>query len=187
MANLDTPFGFIPTGHMYPQSEYRITASYATNLFIGDPAVRVAAGTVSRATAGNGNAVGGFITGIRRGTGASMKNEIYYPASSTDSWFATVADHPMQEFVAQEDSTGSNLALTDEGSNVELHIGTGVTATGRSAAEIDSSSTSTTSASSQLRIKKLDTAVDNGVGTNGNWIVTINNHQNAPGIVGAGI
>jgi hypothetical protein len=187
MANLDTPFGMLPTGHIYPQNEYRITASYATNLFIGDPVVGVAAGTVSRATAGNGNAVIGAITGIRRGSGANRKAELYYQASSTDEWYATVADHPNQEFLMQEDSVGSDLALADRGSNVEITIGTGNTNTGRSAAEIDSSSTSTTSASSQLRIKRLDPAVDNAVGSHGNWVVIINKHQNGPGAVGAGI
>jgi hypothetical protein len=187
MANIDARGGLqpvAPTGAGIKTRRYTITANYATALYIHDPVDRVAAGTIERATAGAGNPILGSILGFwKEGTGV----QTYFPASSSGTWYAEVADAVEQEFVAREDGDTSDLALADRGLNADIiFTHAGDTTTGLSGMEIDSSSANTT-ANQQLRIIDLEDRVDNALGDWAQWRVKINYHRNAVGIVGAGV
>lgn len=187
MANIDAPRGFEPiqpNGGSVPTRRYQITASYATALYLNEPVAQVAGGGIERATAGAGNPILGSIQGfLKDGTGPQS----YFPASSTGTWYAEVADDPGQHFVIQEDGAVTPLTAADRGGNVNIiftHAGS--TVTGISGAEIDSDSVNTT-ANFQVRLVDIVDSPDNAIGANAKWIVKINNHQGAPGIVGVGI
>ncbi len=187
MANLDGPMGLQPInspGGGVRLRRYPITASYATALFIGDPVVRVAAGTISRATATAGNAVLGSAQGFFDGDGQPQG---FYVASSSDSWEVLVADDVDQEFIIQEDNDSSNIAAADYGLNFALvATGAGSQTTNLSGWELDSDSGAST-ANEQMRLIGLHEVADNALGANAVFVVKINNHQGNQGIVGVGV
>jgi hypothetical protein len=185
MANINQPRGLEPVMSPYgsiKKTQYRVYNSCASNLFVGDPVAREAGGTVTIATAGANNKVLGAITDIFDSTG---KPVTYYPATA-DNYKVCVADDPGQEFIMQEDGATSDLALTDEGLNVNLVAGSGSTTTGLSGWQLDSNSNGV-SASIQMRLVRQVQDPINAVGDYCRWIVKINNHQALQGIVGAGI
>lgn len=184
MANLDSPLGFTPVtmvGGIIPARLYQIDADGSTAMYIGDLVVRAADGNIDLATAGTGNTILGAIIATYDSDMVPTTNR---PASTAG--FALVADDPAQEFLAQEDSVGSNLALADRGGNTAFVAGTGDTFNNRSGHEIDSSNIGT-GAGNQLRIVDIHDVNDNAVGANAQWIVKINNHQALQGIVGSAI
>jgi len=187
MANTNAPMGMVPVrsvaGGSIPANNYRVNQSNATAIYIGDPVDRDAAGTVDLATAGAGSPVLGPVIAAFDETGLPVN---YVPVTCDAAYTVTVADDPNQEFVMQEDGDTSDLALTDEGINVDLIDGTGSPTTGLSGWQIDSDSTST-SASVQLRLIRQVQDASNAVGDYCKWIVKINYHRNAVGIVGAGV
>lgn len=191
MANIDRPRGLQVYGKILRITKYDIPAAYNAALYKGDPVAGVAGGGINIATAGTGNVVLGAIVGFEEITAAKhLNNYNYYPASDAGTWRVLVADHPDQRFIMQEDSDGSNLALTERGANGNLvATAAGSTTTGLSGWEIDSSSFSgdETTAGDQLRLIDLLDEVNNAVGAHADWIVMINNHQRTAGIVGVGI
>ena len=185
MANLDAPTGLTPiVGTYRPPQRYPITASYATALFVGDPVVQVAAGTIERATAAANNQILGAIMGFEK-VGEGPQN--YFAASSSGTWYALVCDDPDALYEIQEDGDTTPLTTAARGANANLVIGTGSTVTGLSAAEIDSDSVGT-STSQQLRLIGYVDAIDNAVDSAyAKWIVRINYAQLSTGTVGAGV
>lgn len=182
MANLDNAMGMIPMDSPQESVErnvYSVTDDYASDLFVGDPVIRVAAGTVEIATA-SGTYILGSITGFFDETGTPQN---YYPASSTAGWTMVVADSPSQLFMIQEGTNGTNVALADRGSNVELVAGTGSTVTGLSKWEIDPTYMDTDAGRQMKIIRKHDTP-GNEVGNNCVWVCKINYHQNESNVAG---
>ena len=74
-------------------------------------------------------------------------------------------------FDIQEDSVSSNIAKTDVGEFCNIIVAAGSTATGISKMELDSSNART---GDQCRIIGLAPYVNNEIGTNAIWRVTIN-------------
>lgn len=183
MANLNAPHGLVPLrspGGTIQANEYRVSATN-TALFLNDPVVRGADGTVDIATAGAGNYITGVIIALLDSNRVPVCT---IAASSGTGCFAIVADDINQEFEAQDDGDTTQLALVDEGTNVNLILThAGSTSTGLSGAEIDSSTTGA-GATGQLRLVRLLPAVDNAIGANARWIVKINYHTMAQGTVG---
>src|SRR5574343_192009 len=112
MANSDRPCGLMPYQTILRTQYYKITNNYGTDLFINDPVVRVAGGTIERATAGATNQILGSIVGIYKQLGpktdrADNLTPVQYfsatPGTTYDYW-ALVADHPDQVFMAQVDN-----------------------------------------------------------------------------------
>jgi hypothetical protein len=185
MANLNQPRGMEPVLTPYgglKRTKYRVYASAAAAIYIGDPVARSGDGVVDLVTAGAGNALLGPVVEAFDSTGKPVS---YVPATPT-GYTVTVADDPAQEFVMQEDGDTSDLALTDIGTNVDLINGSASTITKMSGWQIDSDSTSN-SASVQLRIIDKVDEPNNAIGDYCRWKVTINNHQNSVGIVGVGV
>lgn len=208
MANSDAPRGLSPKRHRNgapyngAANMYYVPSSDTNDMFIGDPVVVTGTanttavtkndgdfgeafqpGTlpaVQLATAGAGNDITGPIVAV----GASPDNGLdstYRPASQAQ--IVWVADDPDLVFEAQEDSDTSDLAATDVANNVDLVAGTGSTITGQSAWEIDST-TAGTGSTKQLRLERLANKVDNEIGTNAKWEVSILQHsmRNSTGV-----
>ena len=187
MANANAPRGLVPISSPHVNVEIveeDITAA-AVELRIGDPVVRIAAGTVSRATAGTGNKIYGAIVGIKSPTGLPVD---LYPSMTVPptGYKALVAVDTNQEFAVVEDSVGGSLALTDRGANANIVFGT-VPFSGKSGCRLDSSSVATT-AGHQLRIIRPTARINNVVGDDYcEWVVKINNHQAMPANLGEGV
>jgi len=192
MANNDTPLGLTPIRHSdgAPYSgavnEYYLPADYAVAMFVGDPVVVTgtsndtayldnAPGTIpeiNKATAAGGAYISGVIVGFNFLADDLTKT---YNAASTER-IAYVADDPDLVFEIQEDSAGTVLdagAVSANGDLVYTHSGS--TATGKSGAELDRSTVTTTN-TLQLKIRRLINRVDNALGDSAKWEVTINLH-----------
>lgn len=77
----------------------------------------------------------------------------------------------------QEDSVGNDIEITEAGFNINVVVGTGSDVTG-SAMEIDSTSAANTS-SLNMRLHHVHDTPGNSLGTNANWVVSINASQEA--------
>ena len=186
MANIDNPRGLVPYGNLLRTTEYTLSSGYAQNLFIGDPVI--ANGTnrdVIICTEGTTNKVLGAIVGIYDVNKVPLA---YWPTGNTGIGYVTVADHPDQLFVIQEDAVGANFDINACNGNVNLESATaGSTVNYRSGWELDSSDTPGATAGDQIRLVKPLNVENNAIGANCAWICRINNHQAAAGIVGAGV
>jgi len=78
----------------------------------------------------------------------------------------------------QEDSVGNAIEITEAGLNCNVIVGSGDTTTGISAMELDSDSAAGTS-TLNLRLHRVHDAPGNDLGTNAEWVVSINASQEA--------
>lgn len=201
MANIDAPFGLKPIRHKNGAAyngaaqPYSIKADYATALFIGDPCVingttnladigGYAAGTlpeVTKATAGDANAITGVVVGF--GVDPDNLTKQYNPASNER--IVWLADDPDLVFLIQDDGAAA-LAATSVGLNaVLIFTESGSTSTGLSGVELDTNSDAPAAdASNQLTIRRLHNIPGNEIAANAVWEVTINNHTYGYGAVG---
>lgn len=192
MANSDTPMGLKPIRHGNgapyngAYSEYYVPSTYATALYIGDPVIVTGTSNTSgykgnepgtlpeinKATAAGGNYITGVIVGFEPLPGDLTKT---YNAASTER-IVYVADDPDLVFEIQEDGDTTPLAATSASNNADLiYTHSGSTATGQSGAELDSTTINTT-ATLQLRVKRLVNRVNNSIGAYAKWEVMINLH-----------
>jgi len=192
MANTDSPLGLVPRRHINGApyngafNSYYVPSDYAVALFVGDAVIVTgtandtaymgnAPGTlaeVNKAAAAGGTYLSGVIVGFNPLADDLTKT---YNAASTER-IVYVADDPDLIFEVQEDSGGGALAATDVSCNADLvftHAGSAVT--GKSGMELDSSTAATTN-TLQLKIKNLVNRVDNAIGDNAKWEVSINLH-----------
>jgi hypothetical protein len=188
MANLDTPFGFKPVGHLLgvPWSAkirtYYVPATDATAMFKGD-AVKSAGSadatgkfpTVAQAAATN--VIRGVIVGFgdnpHVGIHPDNPTRDYRPAST--AMYVFVVDDPFVIFEIQEDSVGNAIDADMVGLSTDITVGTGSTSTGKSAMELDSSDTAT--ALGQCKILRLVDREDNVLGNHAKWEVLIVEHE----------
>lgn len=189
MANLDTPFGFKPVGHLNGSpwngkvNAYYVPATDSTAIFKGD-AVKSAGSAdatgkfPSVAQAAAGDAIRGVVVGFGDNpytmTHPDTPNRDYRPASI--AMYVFVVDDPQVIFEVQEDSVGAALTITEVGLSTNVVVGSGSTATGKSAMELDSSDTGTDTAG-QCRIMRVINREDNALGDNCKWEVLIGEHE----------
>jgi len=180
MANTNAPFGLMPILPILHRQEVRLTAALGAAVYHQDPLVQVAAGTWEIATAGNANAIGGVVIDLFDSNGVP----VHYAPAGVTGYTAVVADDPDQYFVAQDDGDTTQLALTDEGANVELIAGSGgSTTTGLSSWMVDSSS-SGADASGQAKLIRQYPGIDNAIGAYCRWIIKINYHLKRHAVAG---
>src|SRR5574343_509115 len=143
--NTNKPKGLVPW--RWNQTKdchlYQVTSGASTAIYIGDPVVHVAAGTVEIATPGSaitGVVVGAFKQELPQASQPlRLTPEQYVPASdSTYYHFVLVCEGRDVIYLVQEDSVTSNLTLTDRAINLNLVAGTGNTTTGMSGWMLDS-------------------------------------------------
>lgn len=197
MANANRPSGLVPVGYLNGSDWsgkarlYSIGASNASVLAIGDP---VASGgtadangvpDIVLATAGYGNALRGAIVGLGVYEGGIFDptnlDRIYKPASDSRVWYAMVADDPSTIFEVQDIGTGTPLAITDVGINVDLVSGT---YNGYVSGWMLNNASKATTATYQMRILGAARRRDNVVGQYCKWLCMINNHELRQGAAG---
>jgi hypothetical protein len=212
MANEDRPFGLKPVRHKSgapytgAANPYYIPSTYNTALFIGDPVVKVAAGSntaavkvpgggsfaigtmpsIERTVVGDVDGVTKMITGVIVGFSALPTGLDYKHNPASTERVAFVADNPDLVFEIQADgaipaaSMGLNAVL------IATHSGS--TTTGLSGMELDTTSdVPAADASNQLLILRAVNREDNDTTiTHAKVEVLINCHTQAPGSTAAG-
>jgi len=176
MANNDAPFGFIPYGKLLSADWYPVASNYGTAIFVGDWVEITNTGLVCKvfdgdtrlgveidATGAAGDELGAVLA-ILDSNGDPLK---YLPASTTGdgvvAGYVLVADHPLQEFLVQEDGASTPIAAASLGLNVAMiSTHSGSTTTGRSKQEIDSDSVAT---SNTLALRVVKSYKDDTVGS----------------------
>lgn len=190
MANTNAAFGGKLVGSLLGApisgmlNTYTAPASYATDIFIGDPVVVTGARSsgyqnVNVATAGATNQITGFVVGFIPTPGIVS---LGYGAASTLR-YVQVADNPEALFELQEDAVGGAIAEASIGINVDLVSGPGSASTKKSGWMIDSS-TVASGATLQMIIRDIVTRIDNESATAyAKYICSINIHTRRLGAV----
>ena len=176
MANTDAPFGFIPYGKLLSADWYPVATAYGTAIYVGDWVEITNTGLVCKvfdgdtrlgveidATGAAGDELGAVLA-ILDSNGDPLK---YLPASTLGdgvvAGYVLVADHPLQEFLVQEDGASTPIAAASLGLNVAMiSTHSGSTTTGRSKQEIDSDSVATTNT---LALRVVKSYKDDTVGS----------------------
>ena len=172
MATSATPMGAEPVGTLSASGSFtgkvrhiKIASGYGTDIFYGDFAKLVAAGTVEKAavtTAAVAGTVGIFVgcSYTDPNTGQLTFSQ-YWPASTVASdAMAYIVDDPKLLFQMQGDGS---IAQTGLGNNVQAISTAGSTAIGRSKNALDASSIATTN-TFPLRIIDFVDGPDSAVG-----------------------
>jgi hypothetical protein len=195
MANKDNPQGFVPVDHQILKGycgksrPYYVPATDATVLFTGDPVIVTGTSNTAEvfrtyragslpeidiATAGDGNPIAGIITGFDLPSDGGTPFTANYKPTLTEA-VVWVCDDPYVIFEVQSDSANATAA-TDISSNANVLLTHGgSTVSGRSGAELNTASMTTTN-TYQLKILGLVDRPDNALGTHSKLLVTINNH-----------
>lgn len=199
MANANKPSGLTPVKYLNGSdwdgraNVYSIAAANATILSPGDPVVLTGTADatgkypqIARATPGSG--LVGVLIAVGLNPNGPFVNPndlttVQKPASAAPVYYALVVDDPSVIFEVQEDSVGGALAITSVGLNANVVFADPATGVVVSAVQLDSSTAATT-ATLDLKILRLVNRVDNELGTNAKWWVTINNHLLAPNKAG---
>lgn len=184
MANTDAPRGAVPIKHLDGSpyngafSEYPIASAYNTAIYTGDFVKMTATGKVELAAAGN--TILGVFQGVSyRNSSGEVVFSKYWPASTatfnSEDAKASVIDAPDVIFEMQMDSDAVVPSQADIGTNADfIATHTGLTATGLSREEVDTSTCTT--ATANLRVLRFVPRVDNEVGNYAKVEVLINEH-----------
>jgi len=182
MANANTPFGLRPifNSNGSPYNGNALICAFASGdtaaAFVGDlvkltGTAEATTGIPIVAQCAATDAIYGVIVGFEPNRADLTLN---YRAASTVRYAMVCVDQGVM-YVAQEDSVGNNLAVTEVGLATDIVVGTGSTVTGASSVMLDSSDTAT--AAGQVRILGLYRSPDNEIGTYAKWLVRINESQ----------
>lgn len=165
-----------------------------TNAFaIGDPVVLTGSGdangvmAVTLATAGTSHDVlgalvsyGGQTYGGAPVTPGNLDTTII-PATKTKNYYVLVADDPNLIFEVQEGGSGTALATTDLGSNINLLSGTN---NGYVSGWLLNNNSKATTNTFQMQLLRLVQRADNTFGAAAKWLVRINTHPFKAGTTG---
>ena len=175
MANVDSPFGFVPSRHMSGSpirtNKYTITSGLAENIFNGDLVVLTADGVITPHTAEETNNIGVFAGVSYTASDGSYKYSEYWPSGTTGTnIIAYVYDDPYIVYKVQSDGSP---AQTNIGNCADVVAGTGSTTTGQSAFELNSSMGT---GAASCKIIGLYESPENAFGANAVVEVLINEH-----------
>ena len=191
MANANTPQGIRPindNGTPWSGQGRMVCflASYASNVFLGDPVVPTGVTdsfgvpVVSLATAGATNTILGGFNGIcngPQGSGFTVTRDLPVYRQASVLTYGIVCDDPNQLYVVQEDSNGGAIAASVAGfANGNLGAGSGgSTVTGFSSWQLQSSSVSSSANPTyQVKVLGLLRGPGNTIGAYADWVVRIN-------------
>jgi len=198
MASTDAAFGLEPWGNILHVGMYAIVTAYGTAIYhgtlmeaVGDSALTPHMGNLQRAAVEETGAAGSLLGAVVGIFDHNMDPLNYLPASTTGNntiaGYVAVADHPDQEYIAQEDGDTSSMTSASIGLNVDM-VGTGgSTTTGISTMELDSDTVNTTST---LGLKVIGVHPEDtlsSAGAAGNWcrfIVKMNSAHRGSNIDG---
>jgi len=175
MANVDSPFGFVPSRHMSGSpirtNKYTITSGLAENIFNGDLVILTTDGVITPHTATEVNNLGVFAGVSYTASDGSYKFSEYWPSGTTGTnIIAYVYDDPYIVYKVQSDGSP---AQTDLGACADVVAGTGSTTTGQSAFELNSSMGTGTAT---CKLIGLYESPENAFGANAVMEVLINEH-----------
>ena len=175
MANVDSPFGFVPSRHMSGSpirtNKYTITSGLAENIFNGDLVILTTDGVITPHTATEVNNLGVFAGVSYTASDGSYKFSEYWPSGTTGTnIIAYVYDDPYIVYKVQSDGSP---AQTDLGACADVVAGTGSTTTGQSAFELNSSMGTGTAT---CKLIGLYESPENAFGANAVVEVLINEH-----------
>ena len=195
MSNSNKPYGFRPVGTLGNASyagsvrKFAVPADNANAIFIGDTVVL--AGTSDAMAVYPGDvlvpevavgAAAAIVVGVCVGVEPKYSDlTINYRKASTFMYIFVDVD-PMTIYSVQGDSTV--FAVTQIGLNATITATGGDTATGRSKFVITNPQASATE---DVLILGVDPAPDNGVGAYMRFLVKLNLHQFASGVVRVGV
>lgn len=175
VGNIDAPMGFVPIKRN-PDWEHRYYKDTTAGVIgIGDPVI---CGTNSSDPLGYPEIVrattGAAITGVVVGIEPHPDRPRQMHLAAADVGYVLVADHPMQEFVVQDNGGATGIVVT----NLKQHIDSVTaldanTSTGRSKYELDTEAIATDN--TWVLLRKYD-APNNKVGDNCRWVVRANLH-----------
>jgi len=186
MANVDSPFGLKPVGHIHGSSynpsikRCYLATGESNALYIGD-AVQLAgsadtkgsAPTVTKATAGDGNFIYGVIVAFEFDPDNLTRQ--YRVASTARYCFVNI--DPGTIYQIQDDGAATTDADYVGLNAVLIFTHGGSTVTGLSGMELDTNSDApATDASNQLLIMGLSNIENNALGAHAIWDVLINLH-----------
>ncbi len=197
MANQNTPMGLRPVGTI-GQSGYRgrieafnVPATDGTAIGIGDPVTLTGAGGLSagglpickRGTVGG--IAAGVMVGVQLNPGDLSMTGGYRKASTAMT--ILVDTDPNTIYEIQEDSVGGAVALANGTKNASLILGTVDTVTGNSKTMLDSN-TAAADAALDLLMLRPSLKIDNTpASAYCKWLVKLNLHQYAGGVVRLGV
>lgn len=197
MANVDSPSGLKPIGHLNGMPwngkarMYSIAVGYSTSpIGIGDPVKSGGSAdatgkypTVERATVGAN--IRGVVIGVSDQPYIAIDqdnlNRRYSPVSTAG--YCLVVDDPDVIFEVQEDNDTNDIDADMIGLNIDLAMGDCSTTTGLSTVELDSS---TSGAGSDIgcRLLGLVNREDNAFGAHAKYLVLINEHELKAAVAG---
>lgn len=187
MANVTNGGGFKPVRHLNGMPWNGKARMYYTSdanaLFMGD-AVK-STGTadatgkyadVTQATAGA--AVRGVVVGFsdQPYISADTTNLNRKYKLATDDLYVLVVDDPDVIFEVEEDNASNDLAITEVGLSTNIVVGSGSTASGKSAMKLDSSDTATDTAGN-CKLLNVSNKEDNALGTYCKWDILFLEHE----------
>ncbi len=189
MANADQAFGLKPVTYLngspyngQARMYYVPSSDSAGAIYIGSPVKLLGSadsdGVADVTLASSGDAILGPVVSVLPVT----RESTIYREDNTER-YVFVADDPQLVFEIQEDSTGGALAAADVSLNAPWAGSGGVTATGLSSVELDSSLAAAT-ATLDFSIVGLARRPDNEIGTNAVWYVRLNDHQRINQVTG---
>jgi len=196
MSSVDNPNGFQIWGELLRQNLYAVQTQPVINVFHNDMVIH--GGTALATKFGvrviiedsvipDGTADTQKILGAVTAVFDEDMNPVKYIAAAATgddvvAGYIMVADHPLQEFLIQENGTTNAIDLADIGQNcdiVSVAICAGTAATGISTQELASD---LVSANAALDVKILyphpDDTVEDDTDCHARWIVQINTHYN---------
>jgi hypothetical protein len=193
MANLNQPMGLRPVatlgngGYKGTIEKFYVPSADATAIGLGDP-VKLAGGLSADgypiATRGT---VGGTAIGVCVGVQLQPTDLTLTYRKASTSMYILVDTDPNTVYEIQEDSNGGSIALANGTKNASLVLGTVDTVTGSGKTQVQSSSVAANAALDLLLLRPA-LAVDNSFpATNAKWLVRLNLHQYAPGVVRVGV
>ena len=191
MANVSEKFGLRPyrkldgTPLAGAQNRYTVKANYGTAIFQGDLVIPTSTGNIERFVYNTTYAVVGVFNGVFYTDPTTQKPtwKNYYPGSVNASDItAFVVDDPDAVFLVDSDETFARAGLF---ANYSVTNTTGVTQTGISKVQLD---TSTAGTATTFVIQAIDISQDpdnsDTSAANGNVLVRINNHFFKSGTTG---
>ena len=194
MANVNTPFGLRPVGTMGSNTyngkieKFYVPATDGTAIGIGDP-VALAGGVIADgtriATRGTPSSViCGVMVGVQPLYGGDLT--VTWRKASTAMYILVEVD-PNTIFEIQEDSVAGAIAIADGTKNGTIILGTVDTTTGNSKTMLDSSTVTASATLDLLLLHPVQSSDNTAAAAYCKWLVKLNLHQYAAGVVRVGV
>ena len=194
MANVNSPFGLRPVGTIGSDTyngkveKFYVPSTDATAIGLGDP-VKLAGGVIADGTriatrAAAGDVVVGVMVGVEPLYGGDLT---VTGRKASTAMYIRVETDPMTIYEIQEDSVGGAVSLANGTKNASLILGTVDTTTWNGKTMLDSSTAAATATLDLLMIRPVKSSDNTPASSYCKWLVKLNLHQYASGVVRVGV